>query len=75
VAILGPGRIDGKGLNPGFDRLADTSKGEPVYRDGGPGEGNKAIALRECRNVLLRRFEVRHGGHFAILAPPPAAAR
>lgn len=32
------------------------------------GVGNKAIALRDCRNVTLRDFTVLHGGHFAILA-------
>ncbi len=37
------------------DRLAD-------------GVGNKAIALKSCRNVTLRDFAVLHGGHFAILA-------
>jgi polygalacturonase len=29
--------------------------------------GNKAIALKLCRNVLLRDFTIFHGGHFAIL--------
>lgn len=37
------------------DRLAD-------------GVGNKAIALKNCRNVLLRDFTILHGGHFGILA-------
>ena len=32
------------------------------------GVGNKAIALKNCRNVLFRDFTVFHGGHFAILA-------
>jgi polygalacturonase len=36
------------------DRLAD-------------GVGNKAIALKNCRNVILRDFSILHGGHFAIL--------
>lgn len=30
--------------------------------------GNKAIALKLCRNILLRDFTIFHGGHFAILA-------
>lgn len=30
------------------------------------GIGNKAIALWNCRNVLLRDFTLFHGGHFAI---------
>jgi polygalacturonase len=29
--------------------------------------GNKAIALKLCRNVLLRDFTIFHGGHFAVL--------
>lgn len=33
-----------------------------------PGMGNKAIGLKNCRNVLLRDFSVLAGGHFAILA-------
>ena len=32
------------------------------------GVGNKAIALKNCRNVIFRDFTVFHGGHFAILA-------
>ena len=67
VSILGPGLIHGKGLNPGFNRFADESKGEKRYQDGGPGSGNKAIALRDCRNVILRDFSILHGGHFGIL--------
>jgi polygalacturonase len=47
---------------------------EPTY--GGPdardylpaGVGNKAIALKNCRNVTMRDFTIYHGGHFAILA-------
>ncbi len=32
------------------------------------GVGNKAIALKNCRNVILRDFTVYHGGQFVILA-------
>jgi polygalacturonase len=32
------------------------------------GWGNKSIALKLCRNVILRDVTIRHGGHFAILA-------
>ncbi|MEW2923141.1 glycoside hydrolase family 28 protein [Muricauda sp. ANG21] len=62
ISILGPGLIYGKGLNPGYD--LDTG----IYKDGGEGTGNKAISLKECRNVLLRDFSILHGGHFGILA-------
>ena len=30
--------------------------------------GNKAIALRNCRNVIFRDFTILHGGWFGILA-------
>ena len=68
ISIIGPGLIYGKGLNPGFNRFADESKGQRKYQDGGPGSANKAIALRECKNVILRDFSILHGGHFGILA-------
>ena len=32
------------------------------------GIGNKAIALKLCRNVILKDFTIFRGGHFAILA-------
>lgn len=32
------------------------------------GVGNKAIALKNCRNVTFRDFTIYHGGHFGILA-------
>jgi polygalacturonase len=64
ISILGPGLIHGRGLNSGFDRFAKGSK----YQDGGPGSANKAIALKECHNVILRDFSILHGGHFGILA-------
>jgi len=59
IAILGPGRIWGKGLSKGYG---------PGPRAEQPGVGNKAISLRNCHNVLLRDFSILHGGHFAILA-------
>ena len=61
VAILGPGRIWGKGLSRGHDD-PDLPRAEA------PGVGNKAIALKNCRNVILRDFSILAGGHFAILA-------
>ena len=38
-----------------------------MYQAEQPGVGNKAIALQNCRNVLLRDFSVLKGGHFALL--------
>ena len=57
VWILGPGLIWGKGLSRGSgDKALDR------------GVGNKAISLKNCRNVTFRDFSILHGGHFAILA-------
>ena len=60
VSIVGPGLIWGRGLSRGSGREA------PKAED--PGVGNKAISLKNCRNVLLRDFTISHGGHFGILA-------
>ncbi len=57
--IFGPGLIWGKGLSKG---RGAGPKAET------PGVGNKAIALKNCRNVLLRDFSILEGGHFGILA-------
>ena len=62
VAITGTGLIWGKGLNHGHD--VDPSG----QRDTAPGAGNKAIALKNCRNVLLRDFKILEGGWFGVLA-------
>src|ERR1700692_4177497 len=59
VAILGPGLIWGKGLSRG-------GSAEPKAET--PGMGNKAIALKNCHNVILRDFSILKGGHFGILA-------
>jgi polygalacturonase len=54
VTIAGSGTIDGTGLTREGSRL--------------PGSGNKAIALRDCRNVRLRDLQMLRCGHFALLA-------
>ncbi|HZQ93883.1 MAG TPA: glycoside hydrolase family 28 protein [Candidatus Sulfotelmatobacter sp.] len=59
ISILGPGLIWGKGLSRGWGA-------GPVAEHAGV--ANKAIALKNCRNVLLRDFSILHGGHFGILA-------
>jgi polygalacturonase len=59
VSISGPGLIWGKGLSRGWGAGPRAEE---------PGVGNKAIALKNCRNVLLRDFSILHGGHFGILA-------
>src|SRR6201981_3636146 len=59
ISIGGPGLIWGKGLSRGWGA-------GPIAEN--PGVANKAIALKNCRNVLLRDFSILHGGHFGILA-------
>ena len=62
IAIVGAGLIWGKALSRGHrfdDDPPDVS---------GPGVGDKAIALKNCRNVLLRDFRILQGGWFALLA-------
>jgi polygalacturonase len=39
----------------------------PLYQAEQPGVGNKAIALKNCRNVLFRDFSILKGGHFGLL--------
>jgi polygalacturonase len=46
-----------------------TPFGYPNPRDAvESGWANKSIALRLCRNVIIRDITILHGGHFAILA-------
>jgi polygalacturonase len=54
IAITGNGWIIGNGL---------TREGRQT-----PGLGNKAIALKLCRNVTLKDFTILRGGHFCLLA-------
>jgi polygalacturonase len=61
VAVFGPGLIWGRGLARGQDDL-DLPLAEA------PGVGNKAIALKNCHNVILRDLSMRACGHFAVLA-------
>jgi polygalacturonase len=55
VTIYGPGTIDGKGL------IRSGSQ------ESAPLQGNKAIALKLCRNVTIRDITILNGGHFGIL--------
>ena len=68
ISITGAGLIYGKGLSFGADGAAQAPRGGyPVYVAEQAGVGNKSIALKNCRNVLLRDFSVLKGGHFALL--------
>ena len=62
-SITGPGLIWGKGLSNGRGRKGD---GAP-FKAEQAGVGNKAIALKNCHNVLLRDFSILKGGHFGLL--------
>jgi polygalacturonase len=59
VSICGPGLLWGKGLSRGWGTGPKAEQ---------PGAGNKTIALKNCRDILLRDFSILHGGHFSILA-------
>ena len=64
-SITGTGLIWGKGLSFGAERAPRGNY--PIYKAEQAGVGNKAIALKNCRNVLLRDFSVLKGGHFCLL--------
>lgn len=63
ISITGPGLIWGKGLSHGRNR---NVIGIPFVAEQA-GVGNKAIALKNCYNVIFRDFSVLKGGHFALL--------
>ncbi len=73
VFISGHGMINGGGLERdpkildamcGFKHFGtpNTNSFPPVRI------GNKSIALKLCKNVVIRDLTIFHGGHFAILA-------
>ena len=55
IAIGGPGTIDGRGL------IASGNL------ETAPLQGNKILALKLCRNVVVRDITMVNGGHFCIL--------
>ncbi len=78
----GPGRFGGPGTGVGFGPDRQPIPGAPVppspqqrpprgdypmYQAEQPGVGNKSIALKNCRNVILRDFSILKGGHFGLL--------
>ena len=65
VSIVGLGLIHGKGLSFGQGGTRGNYVG---FKAEQAGVGNKAIALKNCHNILLRDFSVLKGGHFALLA-------
>ena len=82
-AIIGQGKIDGKGLSrrsPGPRRPRTVGEtpasmannvsplGETSDVKEMDGLGTKAIALKLSRNITLKDFTIFRGGHFALLA-------
>ena len=72
VMISGPGLIDGSYIDSngatvellaGFDPREVSSR----TASGTPGAANKAIALKDAKNIVFRDFHLKNGGHFAIL--------
>ena len=61
VSITGHGMIDGEGLTK-----KDTEKAG-IVQGGSIGTGDKAIALKLCRQVTIRDITIYRGGHFAII--------
>jgi polygalacturonase len=61
--ITGPGLIFGKGLSRGYT----APQGWQSFVAEQAGVGNKAIALKNCRNVIFRDFSILKGGHFGLL--------
>jgi len=61
VSITGRGIIDGEGLTK-----KDTERAGNV-QGGSIGTGDKAIALKLCKNILIRDVTIFRGGHFAII--------
>ncbi len=59
ISIFGLGLIWGRGLSRGYGP-------GPVAEHAGV--ANKAISLKNCRNVMLRDFSILKGGHFGVLA-------
>ena len=55
-------KFEGKGLIDGTDAL---SRG--LGRQGPIAEANKAIALKECRNVTIKGISLLNSGHFSLL--------
>lgn len=72
VMISGQGLIDGSYIDADGVTVNVLSGGDPREvttrtAAGVPGGGNKAIALKDARNIVFRDFRIKNGGHFAIL--------
>ena len=61
VSITGHGMIDGKGLTKKDTEVSGQIQGGSI------GTGDKAIALKLCRQVTIRDITIYRGGHFGII--------
>lgn len=73
VFITGNGTINGGGVvrsDKELDSMVRFDHFDPPQTQPAPPLrlGNKAVALKSCRNVVLRDITILHGGHFAVLA-------
>lgn len=73
VFITGNGIINGGGLTREDDAILNKMNGHENWKNPQSNIvpplrlGNKAIALKLCKNVLIRDVTILHGGHFAML--------
>jgi polygalacturonase len=72
VMISGPGMIDGSYISDDgvvVNVLSGNDPGEVSTRTdtGNAGNANKAIALKDCTNIIFRDFTIKNGGHFAVI--------
>lgn len=68
VTLCGEGRIDGAALSDGFSRYISAAADIEFDFVVEKGAANKAIALKDCRNVVLKDITISEGGHFCVLA-------
>jgi polygalacturonase len=73
VFITGNGIINGGGLTRDDDKILNQMNGHDNWQNPTKNNmpplrlGNKAIALKLCKNVVIRDITILHGGHFAML--------
>jgi hypothetical protein len=72
VMISGPGLIDGSYVNSSgitVNVLSGRDPSPPATRTsaGLAAGANKAIALKDAKNIVFCDFRIRNGGHFGIL--------
>jgi len=64
---FGPERAGAPTTPPAVQTPRPGRGNYPMYQAEQPGVGNKAIALKNCRNVIFRDFSILKGGHFGLL--------